>query len=67
MTEQVQLLPKPPRERERFLVPIALYGTRAHLLLPRDMTEAEARKIANVVLAFGKITPFNSPRARIAS
>lgn len=56
-------LPKPKRTRRRFLIPVALYGDNAQLLLPEDMTEAEARKIANVVLAYGKITPFNSVRA----
>jgi hypothetical protein len=54
------LLPRPRRERERFLVPVPIYGDAAQLLLPKDMTEQEARKIANVVLALGKITPFNA-------
>jgi hypothetical protein len=48
--------------RDRFIVPVPLYGDNAQLLLPRDMTEAEARKIANVVLAYGKITPFSASR-----
>lgn len=60
MMTEIRLLPKPPRDRDRFLVPVPLYGDNAQLLLPVDMTEAEARKIANVVLAFGKITPHNA-------
>lgn len=58
--EGVAMLPKPSRYRSRFLVPVPLYGDAAQLLLPNDMTEAEARKIANVVLAFAKITAFNA-------
>ena len=61
MTEREPLmLPKPRQGRERLSVPVALYGELAQLHLPCDMTEAEARKIANVVLAYGKLTPFNS-------
>jgi hypothetical protein len=56
------LLPKPRRFRNRFLVPVPLYGDNAQLLLPEDMTEAEARKIAAVVLAYARITPFNARR-----
>lgn len=55
-------LPKPQRDRPTFIVPVPLYGHPARLQLPCDMTEAEARKIANVVLAYGKITPFMSRR-----
>jgi hypothetical protein len=57
------LLPKPSRYRDRFLVPVPLYGDNARLLLPVDMTEAEARKLANVILAYGKLTPFNAKAA----
>ena len=60
------MLPKPRRAvegRRRFTLPIALYGTEAVLCLPENMTEAEARKIASVVLAYGKITPFMDNRA----
>ncbi len=62
MTE-VLLLPKPLKRRGAQVVPIPLYGMNAQLFFPEDMTEAEARKIANVVLAYGKITPFHSRRA----
>ena len=55
------LLPAPRRRsRNTFLVPIALYGGAARLQLPHDLSEAEARKIAAVVLAYARITPFNS-------
>lgn len=63
VSEAQLLLPKPRRNRDRFLVPIALYGECAQLLIPEDMTEAEARKIANVVLAYAKVTPFNGKRS----
>lgn len=56
----MQMLPKPARHRERFIVPIPLYGDAAQLLIPRDMTDAEARKIANVVLAYAAITSRNA-------
>lgn len=56
--DEVKLLPKPARYRERFLVPVPLYGDNAQLLLPCDMTEAEARKLSNVILAYAGITPF---------
>lgn len=59
MTEAIALLPKPKNYRNRFVVPVPLYGDCAQLLLPCDMTEAEARKLANVILAYGKLTPFN--------
>lgn len=49
-------LPKPPHGREQFVIPVPLYGAAAHLQLPCDMTEAEAQKIANVVLAFAHVT-----------
>ena len=62
MPEGQLMLPKPRRSRERFVVPVPLYGDNAQLLLPKDMTEAEALKIANVVLAYAKITPFNGKR-----
>ena len=55
-----RLLPKPRYYRDRFLVPVPLYGDAARLLLPCDMTEVEARKIANVVLAFAGVTAFNA-------
>jgi hypothetical protein len=57
---EVSLLPAPKRHRERFLAPIALYGSEAWLLLPADMTEAEANKIAAVVKAYSTITPYNA-------
>lgn len=60
MTDEVRLLPKPARNRDRFLVPVPLYGDGAQLLLPNDMTEAEAQKIARVVLAFAQITCRNA-------
>ena len=53
------LLPSPPRDRECFVVPIPLYGNAARLHLPRDMTDAEARKIAAVVLAYAGVTTRN--------
>ena len=59
----MESLPKPRRDRKRFLVPVPLYGAPALLRLPENMTEAEARKIADVVIAYGKITPFMDRRA----
>lgn len=58
-TQVPRLLPAPARDRDRFLVPVPLYGSSAQLLLPRDMTQAEARKLANVILAYGDLTAFN--------
>lgn len=53
------LLPPPRYRRPRFLVPVPLYGDNAQLLLPRDMTDAEARKIARIVLAYAGVTTTN--------
>lgn len=55
-------LPRPARHRPTFVVPVGMYGGVARLQLHSDMTEAEARKLANVVLAYGKLTPFNAAR-----
>lgn len=52
-------LPKPPRDRERFILPVPMYGGEARLQLHRDMTEAEARKLANVILAYADLTTRN--------
>jgi hypothetical protein len=59
----ILMLPKPRRREGAPVVPVPLYGIDAQLFFPEDMTEAEARKIANVVLAYGKLTPFNARRA----
>lgn len=56
----MQALPKPRRNRDRFTLPIPLYGDSAILILPKDMTEQEAQKITRVVLAYAKITPHNA-------
>lgn len=61
----VPLLPKPARRRDRFLVPVALYGTSAQLLIPDDMTFMEAQKIAAVVLAYAGVTAFNAKSQNI--
>lgn len=55
------LLPK-PKHRPRFLVPVALYGGPAQLMLPEDMTHQEAVKLAAVIMAYAAITPFNAGR-----
>ena len=61
MSKKTQLLlPKPQNARDRFVVPVPLYGDAARLCLPVDMTEAEARKIARVVLAYAKVTARNA-------
>lgn len=65
MTDDLPLLPAPRYGRNRFVIPIPLYGECARVLIPYDMTEAEARKIANVVLAYAKITPHLSRRAEL--
>ena len=61
---EVLMLPSPARYRPSFVVPVPMYGGEARLQLHRDMTEAEARKLANVVLAYAKATPFNAPRSQ---
>ena len=58
--DELRLLPKPARDRERIVIPIPLYGECARLQIPRDMTDAEARKIANVVLAYAGVTSHNA-------
>ena len=55
-----ELLPKPPRYRNNIIVPVSLRCGIAQLNIPRDMTEAEARKIAAVVIAYAKnVTTWN--------
>lgn len=57
--DEPRLLPKPPRHRDTFHVPVPMYGHSTRLLLPCDMTLAEAEKIARVVLAYAGVTAFN--------
>ena len=56
------LLPAPRRCRERFAFPVPLYGDDAVLYLPRDMTAAEAAKIARAVIAMGACTSYHPSR-----
>ncbi len=48
-------LPKPVR-RSMILPPVPLYGCMARLQIPCDMTEQEARKLANFLIAYAAVT-----------
>lgn len=60
MVGDTKLLPRPPRDRAKFCLRVSVYRGLVTMFLPCDMTEAEAKKLARVILAYGRnVTTWN--------